>query len=84
MEKFRLLKDSKLIEFSKPVSNLSEEISIYIESITSKIFDFNLNKLFYDECKKIDFEKDILPILKTINMSTSKNYNIILEKIKKN
>jgi secreted Zn-dependent insulinase-like peptidase len=84
LEKFRLLKDSKLIEFSKPVSDLSEEINIYIEAITSKIFDFNLNKLFYDECKKIDFNKDILPVLKQINITKSKNFNIILEKNKKN
>ncbi len=84
LEKFRLLKESKLIEFNKPFSDLAEEINIYIEAIISNIFDFNLNKLFYDVCKDIDFSKDIEPIISMINNSDSKNYNIILEKNKKN
>lgn len=77
-EKFRLMKESKLIEFLKPVSNLAEETNIYIESITSKIDDFDLNKLFYDECNNIDYDEDIKPILK--NMKKLNNFNVILEK----
>ena len=80
LEKFRLLKESKLLEFSKPISDLSEEINLYIESITNKIFNFNLNKLFFDECKKIEFEKDIESEIKKINIKKSFYSNIILEK----
>lgn len=83
LEKFRLLKESKLLEFSKPVSDLYEEVGIYLETITSKFFNFDLNKLFYDECKKINFKNDIYPILKLISMKKSKYSDIILEKIKK-
>ena len=79
LEKFRLLKESKLIEFSKPISDITEEINMYIETITCKFFEFNLNKLFYDECEKINFEKDIEPILKHINMKKTQNFNVILE-----
>ena len=83
LEKFRLLKESKLIEFTKKFSDLSEEISIYVESIISKIFYFDLNKLFYEVCVTIDFEIDIEPIINKIIKEKSKYYNIILEKIKK-
>ena len=80
LEKFRLLKESKLLEFSKPISDLSEEVNVYIEAISNKIFNFNLNTLFLDECKKIEFEKDIEPEIKNINIKNSIYSNIILEK----
>jgi insulysin len=80
LEKFRLLKESKLLEFSKPISDLSEEINVYIEAISNKIYNFDLNKLFLDECKKIDFEKDIEPEINNINNKNSIYSNIILEK----
>jgi insulysin len=80
LEKFRLLKESKLLEFSKPISDLSEEISVYIDAISNKIYNFNLNTLFLDECKKIDFEKDIGPEIININKKKAFYSNIILEK----
>lgn len=84
LEKFRLLKESKLIEFKKPFSDLSEEINTYVESIVSKIFYFDLNKLFYEVCETIDFISDIEPVINNIIKENSKYYDIILEKNKKN
>ena len=80
LEKFRLLKESKLLEFSKPIYDLSDEVNIYIEAIVSKLFYFNFNKLFFSECKKIEFETDIAPEIKNINRKKSIYSNIILEK----
>jgi secreted Zn-dependent insulinase-like peptidase len=80
LEKFRLLKESKLLEFSKPIYDLSDEVNIYIEAIVSKLFYFNFNELFFSECKKIEFETDIAPEIKNINRKKSIYSNIILEK----
>ena len=84
LEKFRLLKESKLIEFNKPISDLYDEISVYIESIITKNFNFDLNKLYYDVCETIDFISDVEPIINNIIKNNSKHYEIILEKNKKN
>ena len=83
LEKFRLLKESKLIELKKPFSDLTEELSSYVESIVSKIFNFDLNQMFYDICEQIDFSKDIIPIINKIVKTESKFYDVVLEKNKK-
>jgi insulysin len=80
LEKFRLLKESKLIEFKKTFSDLIEELSSYIESIISKNFIFNLNSLYYDICKQINFENDIEPLIQNIVKKKLIYYDIILNK----
>ena len=82
LEKFRLLKESKLIEFNKPFSDLIEEISTYIESIISKNFIFNINSLYKEICSEINFSDDIEPIIYNIVKNKSDDYNIILNKKK--
>ena len=79
-EKFRLLKESKLIEFNKPFSNLAEEISSYIESIISKNFIFNVNSLYKEVCSEINFSDDVQPIIYHIVKNKSDDYNIIIDK----
>ena len=83
LEKFKLLKKSKLLQLEKPFSDLSEEISTYIETIITKIFDFNLNDLFYNVCKTIDFSNDIEPIINCVVKKNSTYHNIILDKLLK-
>jgi len=82
-EKFRLIKKSKLLEFEKPYSDLIEEINSYVESIVSNIFLFNLKDLFLEVCKKIEFSKDIEPIILNIINDNSLHKDIILEKSEK-
>ena len=79
-EKFRLLKESKLIEFNKNFSNLGEELDSYISSIVTKIFIFDLNSLYYEICYELDFTKDILPNINLIIKNNSSYFNLILEK----
>jgi secreted Zn-dependent insulinase-like peptidase len=80
LEKFRLLKESKLIEFNKPFSDISEEINNYIEAITSKIFDFNLHKLFYDVCSTDVLFNDIKCLILELVNSKIKHYDLNLNK----
>lgn len=80
LEKFRLLKESKLIEFNKPFSDLVEEISSYIESIISKNLIFNINSLYKEICSEINFTDDIEPIIYNVVKNKSDDYNIILNK----
>ena len=80
LEKFRLLKESKLIDFKKPFSELVEELNSYIMSIVDKNYIFNINPLYWDICSEIDFSKDIEPIIYSIVKPKSKYYDIILKK----
>jgi insulysin len=80
LEKFRLLKESKLIDFKKFFSDLSEELSSYVMSIVSKNFIFNINTLYQDICSKITFSEDVEPIIYTIINKNSKYFDIILKK----
>jgi insulysin len=77
LEKFKLLKKSKLLEFEKNFSDFSEEINSYIETIVSKFFIFDLNSLYYEICNSIDFNKDIKPTI--INITKSNYHSIILD-----
>ena len=79
-EKFRLLKDSKMIDFKKPYSDLIEELTSYIESIVSKNFIFKMNLLYLEICSQINFTDDIEPIINSIVNSKSKHYDIVLNK----
>jgi insulysin len=79
-EKFRSIKESKIIYFKKPYSDLIEELSSYIESIVSKNFIFNINSLYLEICSQIDFKNDIVPIINSILNPKSKYYDIILNK----
>lgn len=79
-EKFKLLKESKIIEFKKPFSDLSEELSSYVDSILNKNFIFNLNNLYIEICSTINFTKDIKPVIYYIIKPESKYFNIILKK----
>lgn len=83
-EKFKLLKESKMIELKKPFSDLIEELSSYIESIITKNFIFNINPLYYEICSQINFTDDIEPIIfniiETKSKSKSKYYDIVLNK----
>ncbi len=83
LEKFRLLKKSKIIEYNKPFGDMGEEVNNYIESIITKNFDFDLNKLYVNICKKINWENDIEPIITYITNKNTKSYSMILNKIKK-
>lgn len=80
IEKFKLLKESKMIELKKPFSDLIEELSSYIESIITKNFIFNVNSLYEEICSQIDFTDDIEPIIFDIVKVKSKYYDIILNK----
>ena len=80
VEKFRLLKESMLIDYKKNFSDLSEELSSYIETIVTKNFIFDLNSLYYDVCFQLEFTKDIEPYIKKIIKSKSLYYNVILDK----
>ena len=80
LEKFESLKNSELINLKKPYSDLSDEISSYIESIISKNFIFNINQLYLDVCSEINFENDVLPVIYNIVKNKSKYHDIILEK----
>ena len=82
MEKFKLLKESKMIELKKPFSDLIEELSSYIESIITKNFIFNVNSLYEEICSQIDFADDIEPVIFNIIKQKSKYYDIILNKKK--
>ena len=79
LEKFRLIKESKLIDFKKPFSNLSEEITMYLESIISKIHQFNLSQLYLEVCENINWS-DIEPIILKIINNKIKNYDLKLNK----
>jgi insulysin len=80
VEKFKLLKKSKLLELKKPFSDLVDEISSYVDTIVSKIFDFNINKLTYEICKKIDFSKDIIKAILLITNGKLLTFDIVLNK----
>jgi insulysin len=77
LEKFNSLKNSRLFELKKPFSTLMQEISCYIDSIISKFYIFNLNKVTYKICKKIKFN-DILSVLNIYLNNKSEKYEIIL------
>jgi insulysin len=83
-EKFRLIKESKMLEFAKPFSDLLDEINSYIESIISNIFVFDLNSLYLEVCEDIEFSRDIEPIILKIIKNDSDHKDIILDKNKKN
>ena len=79
-EKFRLIKESKILEFSKPFSDLYDEINSYIESILTNIFIFDLNNLYLEVCKDIDFSQDIEPIIIHIINNDTNHKDIVLNK----
>ena len=81
-EKFKLLKESKIIELKKTFSDLMEELSSYIESIITKNFIFNINSLYVEICSQIKFSDDIEPVIYDIVKlkSKSKYYDIVLNK----
>lgn len=83
-EKFRLIKKSKILEFEKPYDDLSDEINSYIEAIVSNLFIFDLNSLYLEVCEKIDFSRDVEPVILNIINGDSNCKDIILEKTKKN
>lgn len=78
-EKFRLLKESKIIDFKKPFSELTEEVSTYVEAIVEKNFTFDLNYLYLDICSKINFN-DIEPIIINIVNNKLNHFDIVLKK----
>jgi len=80
IEKFKLLKESKIIELKKPFSALIEELTSYVESIITKNFIFNINLLYIEICSQINFTDDIEPFIYDIVKSKSKYYDIILNK----
>ena len=80
LEKFRLLKEAKLIDLKKNFSDLVEELSSYIMSIVSKNFIFNINSLYWDICSEISFSDDIEPVIYSIIKNKSNYYDIILKK----
>lgn len=80
IEKFKLLKKSKLIDLKKPFSDIVEELSSYVDSIVSKNFIFDINSLYEEICDQIDFSTDIEPIIYNIVNPKSKYYDIILNK----
>lgn len=79
-EKFKLLKESKMIELKKTFSDFIEELSSYVESIITKNFIFNINSLYEEICSQISFADDIEPIIYDIIKSKSKYYDIVLNK----
>lgn len=81
LEKFKILKKSKMIELKKPFTDIVEELSSYIESIVSKNFIFDINELYLDICSKIDFTNDIEPIIYKITKKNSEYYDIVLKKL---
>ena len=76
LDKFRLLKEAKLIDLKKNFS----ELSSYIMSIVSKNFIFNINSLYWDICSEISFSDDIEPVIYSIIKNKSNYYDIILKK----
>lgn len=80
LEKFKSLKESKIIDLKKPFSDLIEELSSYIESIITKNFIFNINSLYIEICSQINFKDDIEPVIYEITKSKIKHYDIILKK----
>ena len=80
VEKFKSLKESKIIDLKKTFSDLTEELNSYIESIITKNFIFNINVLCVEICSQINFADDIEHVIYNIAKSTSKYYDIILNK----
>ncbi len=76
-EKINSLIKSKLFQFSKPFTDLSEEVNLYIESFIELIGIFDLYKLIYKICKKIK-SKEIYQVLSNY-IKKSQTGNIILD-----
>lgn len=80
IEKFNSLKESKINELLKPFSDITEELSSYLEAIISKNFIFDIKQLYIDICSQINFFDDIIKVINKIVIKKSKHYDIILNK----
>jgi secreted Zn-dependent insulinase-like peptidase len=81
-EKISSMIKSRLLLYKKPFTDLSEEVSTYLESFIEKIGLFNINKLSYNVCKKIKVKE----VYKLINifLDQSETGEIILSVENKN
>lgn len=76
-EKFNSLKKSKELLFNKPFIDLSEEVSVYIQSFSQKFNIFDINKLMSQIVKTIKY-KDIIDSINKITKSRQKNKSFYL------
>lgn len=76
-EKFNSLKKSKELLFDKPFIDLSEEVSIYMQSFIQKFNIFNINQIMSKIIKKIKY-KDFLEGIEKITKPRSKNKSLYI------
>jgi len=78
-DKFKSLKESKLLFYSKDYSSLDDETSYYISSILKNYNIFNLKKMSYQIIKKITFDDVIKYINNILSDKPKNNYNILID-----
>lgn len=81
LEKIKSLIKSRLLLLEKPFMDLAEEVNTYLESFIDKIGIFDINKLTYKICKKINPQDILNTIISFLN--NSETGEIILNKNKK-
>jgi len=76
-EKFNSLKKSKELLFDKPFIDLTEEVSVYMQSFIQKFNIFNINQVMSQVIKKIKY-KDFLEGIEKITKPRSKNKSLYI------
>lgn len=71
-DKYNTLKQSQQLEYSKPFTNLSDEVESYMGAIALKTFNFNTMDMYIRVLEQLDYEQDVLPVIK--HVIESKNY----------
>lgn len=78
-EKFRLLKESKIIDLKKPFADFEDETNSYIGAILGENFEFNISSLYLEICEEINFN-DVQKVILNIINDKSNHFDIVLDK----